>query len=75
MVQYFMTNIYQSEKERNKDDGSGVFYKHKVSNIYNSKYQLTYSNQYYVIKTTIRKIQEYVGHIKEEKERQQVMFI
>ena len=28
-----------------------------------------------LLKTTIYKIQEYVGHIQEENERQQVMFI
>ena len=32
------------------DDGSGVFPKQEVRNKYNSKYQLTYSNQYYVMK-------------------------
>ena len=32
------------------DDGSGVFPKQKVINLYNSKYQKNYSNQYYVLK-------------------------
>ena len=32
------------------DDGSRVFPKQEVRKKYNSKYQLTYSNQYYVIK-------------------------
>ena len=32
------------------DDESGVFPKQEVRKKYNSKYQLTYSNQYYVMK-------------------------
>ena len=32
------------------DDGSGVLPKQQVRKMYNSKYQLTYSNQYYVMK-------------------------
>ena len=32
------------------DDGSGVFPKQQVRKMYNSKYQLTYSNIYYVMK-------------------------
>ena len=37
-------------KKNIDDDGSGVFPKQKVRNIYNAKYQKTYSNQYYVLK-------------------------
>ena len=32
------------------DDGSGVFPKQQVGKKYNSKYKLTYSNLYYVMK-------------------------
>ena len=32
------------------DDGSGVLPKQEVGKMYNSKYQLTYSNRYYVMK-------------------------
>ena len=35
------------------DNGSGVFPKQKVINLYNAKYQKTYSNLYYVVKMTI----------------------
>ena len=31
------------------DDGSGIFPKQKVENIYNEKYQTTYYNQNYVL--------------------------
>ena len=45
--------IYISSKNKRKyidDDGSGFFPKQDVRKKYNSKYQLTYSNQYYVMK-------------------------
>ena len=46
-----MTNIYHQKEEKYiDDDGSGVFPKQEVRKKYNSKYQLTYSNQYYVMK-------------------------
>ena len=52
MVQYFITNIYhQNTRKYIDDDGSGVFYKQEVRNKYKSKYKLTYSNWYYVMKT------------------------
>ena len=44
---------YTSSKNKTKyidDDGSGVFPKQQVRKNYNSKYQLTYSNRYYVMK-------------------------
>ena len=37
------------------DDGSGIFPK-TVRNIYNAKYQATYSNRYYVIRIDYIKI-------------------
>ena len=57
------------------DDGSGVLTKQTVRNIYNEKYQKTYSNWYYVLKITLLKIQEYVRHAKEENEGQQFLCI
>ena len=47
------------------DDGSGIFPKQRVRNIYNAKYQKTYSDRYYVLKNDYIKIQEYVRHIQE----------
>ena len=44
---------YISSKHRknyNDDDGSGIFPKQHIRKKYNSKYQLTYSNHYYVMK-------------------------
>ena len=44
--------IYILSKHRTKyidDDGSVVFPKQQVRKKYNSKYQLTYSNRYYVM--------------------------
>ena len=44
---------YIKSKHKTKyidDDGSGVFPKQQVRKKYNSKYQLTYSNWYYVMK-------------------------
>ena len=43
----------QNKKKYIDGDGSVVFTKQKVIKIYNSKYKLTYSNQYYVLKMTI----------------------
>ena len=40
-----------------------------------SKYQDTYSNLYYIIRMTLQKKQEYVGHIQEENGGQHVMFL
>ena len=52
MVQDFMTNKYHHKirKIYIDDDGSGVSPKQEVRKKYNSKYQLTYSNRYYVMK-------------------------
>ena len=51
MVQDFMTNIYNQKIIKYiDDDGSGVSPKEEVRKKYNSKYQLTYSNQYYVMR-------------------------
>ena len=68
MVQDFMKNIlHQMIKIKYIDDDMrGVFPKQKVRKLHNTKYQKTYSNQYYVLKMTIYIIQEYVRHIKEE---------
>ena len=44
---------YITSDDRKKyinDDGSGVFPKQNFRNPYNTKYQKTYSNQYYVLK-------------------------
>ena len=40
----------ENRKKKNDDDESGVFPKKQVRKMYNSKYQLTYSNIYYVMK-------------------------
>ena len=43
---------YVKSDDRKKyidDDGSGIFPKQKVENIYNEKYQTTYYNQNYVL--------------------------
>ena len=51
MLQEFMTNIYHQKKKKIVLMMTGVFFFPKtVRRIYNSKYQLNYSNQYYVIK-------------------------
>ena len=49
---------YISSEKKTKyidDDGSDVFPKQKVRKMYNSKYQLTYSNQYYAIKNDYKR--------------------
>ena len=65
MVQYFMKNVYHHKYIHVyiyiDDDGSGVFPKQNVRKIHNSKYQLTNSNRYYVIKN---------DHIKDTRIRQ-----
>ena len=54
MVQDIMTKyIIRKLKKSIDDDRSGVFPKQHVKKMYNSKYQLTYSNRYSVIKMTI----------------------
>ena len=73
----FMTNIYHQIIERNILMMMGVlfFLKQEIRRLYNTKYQNTISNQYYVLNMTILKIQEYVGHIQEETKGKRVMFI
>ena len=56
MVQDFIIYIYNLMTEKKiDDDGSGIFPK-TVRNIYNAKYQATYSNRYYVIRIDYIKI-------------------
>ena len=51
MVQNLMTNIYNILTEKDiHDDGSGIFPKQKVRNIYNAKYHATYANPNFVLK-------------------------
>ena len=51
MVQKFMKNISSKHKKKYiNDEGGGVFSKQKVRNKYNSRYQLTHSKRYFVIK-------------------------
>ena len=46
--------ITSDGKNKYVDDyGSDVFPKKKVRNLYNTKYKNTYSNRYYILKTTI----------------------
>ena len=46
-----MKNISSKHKKKYiNDEGGGVFPKQKVRNKYNSRYQLTYSKRYFVIK-------------------------
>ena len=63
MVQYFMTNIYHQIININISMMMGVvfFQKQKVRKLYNLKYQIFYSNQYYVLKN---------DHIKDTRIRQ-----
>ena len=41
---------YDDKKKYIDDNGSRIFPKQNIRNIYNAKYQETYSNQYYVLK-------------------------
>ena len=42
---------YDDKKKYIDDNGSRIFSKQNIRNIYNAKYQKTYSNRYYVIKS------------------------
>ena len=51
------------------DDGSSIFPKQKVGNIYNAKYQKTYYNWYYVLKNGYIKYTRIGGTYSERKRK------
>ena len=68
---------YISSKNRLQnidDDGSGVLPKLLVRKKYNSRYQKTYSNHYYVLKNDYIKDARMRRNIQKDNESQQVMF-
>ena len=72
----FMTNIYhQKIRKYIDDDRGGVFPKQQVKKNFISKYQLTYSNRYYVMKNFYIKDTRIHRTYSGKKKRKQVMSI